>query len=64
MSCKYCKNKNQNRPIIRVGDEYARFDISITKGNLELTGFYDSIRGIEPAEAKIYYCPMCGRELK
>jgi hypothetical protein len=53
-----------NKPLIVSEDKHTGIEVYIQEGRLEATGWYDSIVGIQPEDIKIYYCPMCGRELK
>ena len=63
--CEYCRyNDNINKSLVKTYDSnFEGLNASIVNNQLFVSGFYDSFVGIEPINAKINYCPMCGQKL-
>ena len=60
MSCEYCKNK---KLLGESNDEFEGIDVGIVENKLIVSGWYDSIVGIEPLYIAINFCPHCGSKL-
>lgn len=71
MSCEYCKNKRKNKPLVESKDKDEGVMAWVQKRDdgayLCVYGWFDGwdggAVGIEPQQAKIKYCPMCGAKL-
>jgi len=68
-SCKYCKNKIKNLPLIDSNDDQENrypangITVVIMDNHLNANGWFDEFVGIKTNPMKINFCPMCGREL-
>ena len=71
MSCDYCKNKSNNKPLVESEEKDEIVFACVQKRDdgayLRVDGWYNGWYGgggcIEHELARINYCPMCGERL-
>jgi hypothetical protein len=59
--CEYCNDDNMlgaSKP------GWNGVDAEIDGSDLVISGWYDTNVGISPLYIPIYFCPMCGRDLR
>ncbi len=63
--CRYCEYKRDYEYLVKTTRSHTSdgLRVHIDGDQLVVSGWYDSMVGIEPVEAKINFCPMCGRKL-
>ena len=63
--CRFCEYKRDYEYLVQTKEDRSDgLEARIYSDQLVISGWYDSMVGIGTEQAKINYCPICGRKLE